>query len=1439
VTVRSPRKWLRRLFKWGLRFCLLLAALGLLLYVFRIPLFGQRLKILAQRKLGAALKADVKIAGLSGSLLFSTRLQGITISPRAGSPFARETTIRSLSLSYSPWRLLGGKGKILGEVTLKGAHLFLSTSGDSDNLSLNQRLRSILQVLNTIELWPSIVVRDVSISTGALQINDINGQLRLRDGRVHCSVKIQGPASTTSIKADLPLNHRDGKAPCSFSVFLDVPSFAALSSYWPEAKSLAACSWPGASLSFAASGTIDSVSGSGELRLLPSKHQVASKPDRASWPETRIPIILSGGKLGFPQQSFATPWGQLSLKGLLPIGHTNKASGSDQISVALEISSDSHLLTYLPQTVRDLKPAGQGRAVMRISGSLLAPQTDLQATVKKGSIVLPAPFTRITDISGQVKFIDGRYVITALQGQLGPGRMHATLSWNHGNFKGAAGSLEGRDLLLISDNELGVHLRTNCKLQLVPDKTGKSPTVLKGLVEIPMLQYYREFVSAVGTAEDSGENLAREGQHVLSDLAIKLLPSPDGGLALPGIENFKTVRLDVKVLAEGQLRLENSLVGALLTGRLKLSGNCATPALSGTVTSKGGQIRLLPGILLPLDKFSLQIPKKIGATPSIFFESRFLAGQVHIFIAVSGPISAPVLCLTSHPPYSHDDLMSILLYGSPPGSADRSGDVHAAMSKVGVLIGGYFLDRKPRAEGGDSLVDRFIVGVGPSGEGGRSFWQYHKAGTVLHVEYLLSRYLSISNEYDDQGHNNVDLNLRFVWPRPKDGPCSHPLIDSLVMRRQDRKLRRKLVRFSGNQQIGKSQLCASIASQLRAIVKGSWTPALATDAVFRLRHHYFSSGYIFAKVKGTVKAGKLYLTIDEGRRVFLGAVRFRGNKSFSNKQLNAILAREGPSLRSLPFSWRVLEAEKESVLAFYQHHGFLDVRVSETRTKYSKKDSRMKVYHYLEEGPRYRLSSITWDGVSGPELAGLNRRSARYLGKPLSSFLAKRLASSAQEDCLQQGRPATYVKYSVRKNPKTKSAQITFLVRPGPLVRIGRLQVSGNRRVRPGFIRRAAGLKSEQLITNSRMRRASGRLSSTGLFREIKILPLDIRAPQAGSTGPEVDISDLEIYIEETEPDYARLRIGYGTFDHLRLGATLGTINAFGNGESLSVGGSLTGRGFKLESDLGFFPLAGVPLKASVHAFYEDSQDVSFDLRNFGYIPALDYRFSAFDQLGLGVAFEWIRTDDVSLGVPVGDQSDFRIGVPFLRAVIDRRDFTHNPRSGFLLEGRGDYSDAEIYGDISFVRARARATGYLPLGSHLGLSSSAQCRMIRPLGATAEIPIALRIFGGGLGSVRGFEERKLGPMINDEPTGGELLVSLQTELKLKIWGELYAIAFVDVGNVYPNVDDADLEILRYGFGPGLRYYTPAGPIGLDVGHNPEPQNDEKEWVFHLIFGLNF
>ena len=120
-----------------------------------------------------------------------------------------------------------------------------------------------------------------------------------------------------------------------------------------------------------------------------------------------------------------------------------------------------------------------------------------------------------------------------------------------------------------------------------------------------------------------------------------------------------------------------------------------------------------------------------------------------------------------------------------------------------------------------------------------------------------------------------------------------------------------------------------------------------------------------------------------------------------------------------------------------------------------------------------------------------------------------------------------------------------------------------------------------------------------------------------------------------------------------------------------------------------------------------------------------------------------------------------------------------------------------------------------------------------------QLPPDQRLYAGGSGTVRGYKYQSVGPKFPSlHPTGGTSLAAYTVEFRQRILDSFGAVVFVDAGQVDTNSNPFSGQ-LRAGAGLGARYYTPIGPIRLDVAVPLNRQRGDDAFELYIGIGQAF
>jgi outer membrane protein insertion porin family len=122
------------------------------------------------------------------------------------------------------------------------------------------------------------------------------------------------------------------------------------------------------------------------------------------------------------------------------------------------------------------------------------------------------------------------------------------------------------------------------------------------------------------------------------------------------------------------------------------------------------------------------------------------------------------------------------------------------------------------------------------------------------------------------------------------------------------------------------------------------------------------------------------------------------------------------------------------------------------------------------------------------------------------------------------------------------------------------------------------------------------------------------------------------------------------------------------------------------------------------------------------------------------------------------------------------------------------------------------------------------------------IPVYENFFVGGLSTVRGFKYGEAGPLDeNDDPIGGKNQLFFNFEWIFPVYAPigLKGILFFDVGHGFNNDKGFLLDGARTSAGTGIRWFSPFGPVRIELGVNLNPKKNEKRTVFDFALGTQF
>ena len=228
------------------------------------------------------------------------------------------------------------------------------------------------------------------------------------------------------------------------------------------------------------------------------------------------------------------------------------------------------------------------------------------------------------------------------------------------------------------------------------------------------------------------------------------------------------------------------------------------------------------------------------------------------------------------------------------------------------------------------------------------------------------------------------------------------------------------------------------------------------------------------------------------------------------------------------------------------------------------------------------------------------------------------------------------------------------------------------------------------------------------------------------------------------------------------------------------------------------------------------------------------HRFSERSSIQAGFQAERSHSQDV-----FGTVHATLIGVT-AGARYDTTDNALDPTRGVRLSATVNAYPRLMGSTINLFEARAAGSAYYAIDEDANYVAAGRLAVGTLTGAQlADIPDAHRFYAGGGGSVRGYAYNTISPMIFGQITGGRSLIEGSAELRVKVTPTIGVVPFVDFGTTSRSSLPNFGSFVGYSAGLGLRYFTPVGPIRLDVATPLNRRPGDSRYAIYVSIGQAF
>jgi len=627
------------------------------------------------------------------------------------------------------------------------------------------------------------------------------------------------------------------------------------------------------------------------------------------------------------------------------------------------------------------------------------------------------------------------------------------------------------------------------------------------------------------------------------------------------------------------------------------------------------------------------------------------------------------------------------------------------------------------------------------------------------------------------------------------------------------------------------------------------------DDIAKIKKMYEKEGYYQPKIDYEIKElspaeAKLVFKIEEGQKSFLTKIVLEGREKLSEKEIEKLITLKEKSWfwfldESGTFTNEKLEENRMRIMAAYLENGFINVQVG--APKVDIRDGKVTVTYPIREGNRFQVRKVD---VEGDLLVPKEKLLADLGVKPRTwfkrSLLGEDLKSLAK---LYNNMGYAYADVEPRQkvNERYDFIDLAYHITKGERVTIQKVDIAGNERTRDKVIRRSLAVGEGDLYNADAFEATKSRLEQLDYFEAVRLKT---------SPGSRPDLMDVTVEVMEKKTGSLAAGLGYSSQDGATGNVNLKERNLFGLGIVADAKANISGRRNSYEGSLSYPWLFDLPLSASIRGYKAVTKELNYvrDSEGFGANVAYPLPIPLLSEWTMNTGFS---RDSSKLG---GFDQLFAQSVVsyYSRQGVNPQKFlstdenalsmsmTRDTRNNAVLPSAGSKVNfgtriSGFGGDVAFSNCFSEGIYYYPLFWRTVFKVRASGSLLLPSGDNP-IPFDRRILLGGIGSIRGYRYGEIGPRDQyGNVIGGDrsLFTNIEYFFPLVQQFKLNGVAFFDVGNAWNVANSPWPKDVKAGYGIGIRWISPMGPLRIEYGWKVNPLKGEDSGAFAFAMGQLF
>ncbi|MDY0117927.1 MAG: outer membrane protein assembly factor BamA, partial [Sulfurimonadaceae bacterium] len=592
---------------------------------------------------------------------------------------------------------------------------------------------------------------------------------------------------------------------------------------------------------------------------------------------------------------------------------------------------------------------------------------------------------------------------------------------------------------------------------------------------------------------------------------------------------------------------------------------------------------------------------------------------------------------------------------------------------------------------------------------------------------------------------------------------------------------------------------------------------------------------------------KLTFFVNEGEKIIIEKLQYSGVEGLETGMFDEVIANKERQFMGWfwgrndgKMSLLDLEYDNLRIRDLYMQHGYLDSKVSEPFVRVNFDHYIASMSYQIEEGDIYTISKVRIEQTQHViDDAAVYEVISMVADKPFNIKTFRDDAEKIKTIIADLSYAFVQVVPDLIKNKEEKTVEVVFKIIPGDKVRVRNVLISGNNRTLDRIIRRELYLGPGDMYSLTDLKDSRNSLGRLGFFDSNTI------------EEKRIDNQTIDLIVKVKEAPTGNIQIGggYGSYGGILLSVAVDDRNIWGSGIGVGVRAERSEMSQNYSFDISNPRLNDSDFSGNFSIFTSSYEYNDYTVDTIGSSVGTGHRFSRHISGYMGYGYsenKYTFQDGINSDIYSGENSryfeNYTKSSITVSMTFDNTDDYYLPREGLVLSQ--SFEKSGVGGKADFFKSRTMLGKYYGLEDYVGFDAIFRYKARFNYAAdTGMLPINERFYLGGIGSVRGYQsysispseigtdgiERRIGGMQNFS-NSAEISFPLVPKAKMRL------ATFIDWGFI----GESNLqEFSRGGYGAGLEWFSPVGPIQLMFARPLNQKDGDRTAVFEFTMGQRF